>query len=49
MQKIQQWTDAFDHEDLDQVIDAMKACNAFEKSLMQYQLLSPTEFAADAP
>lgn len=42
MQKIQHWTAAFDYEDLDQVIDSMKACNAFEKSRMQYQLLYPT-------
>lgn len=49
MQKIQQWSAAFNYEDLDQVIDAMTDCNAFEKSLMQYQLLSPTELAADAP
>ena len=49
MQKIQQWSAAFNYEDLDQVICSMKACNAFEKSLMQYQLLSPTELAADAP
>ncbi len=40
MQKIQQWTAAFDYTDLDRVIDQMKACNAFEKSLKQYQLLN---------
>jgi Fic/DOC family len=49
MQKLQQWTAAFNYEDLDQVIDSMKGCNAFEKSLMQYQLLNPTELAAEAP
>jgi len=40
MQKIQQWSAAFDYTDLDRVIDQMKACNAFEKSLKQYQLLN---------
>jgi len=40
MQKIQQWTAAFDYTDLDRVIEQMKACNAFEKSLKQYQLLN---------
>jgi len=40
MQKIQQWTAAFDYTDLDRVIEQMKACNAFEKSPRQYQLLN---------
>jgi Fic/DOC family len=40
MQKIQQWSAAFDYTDLDRVIEQMKACNAFEKSLKQYQLLN---------
>ena len=40
MQKIQQWSAAFDYTNLDRVIDQMKACNAFEKSLKQYQLLN---------
>ncbi len=40
MQKIQQWTAEFDYTDLDRVISQMKACNAFEKSRRQYQLLS---------
>ncbi|MDD5175162.1 MAG: Fic family protein [Sterolibacterium sp.] len=41
MQKIQSWTAAFDYEDLDAVIASMKACNAFERSLVQFQLLTP--------
>ncbi len=40
MQHIQQWTAAFDYTDLDRMISQMKACNAFEKSRMQYQLLN---------
>jgi hypothetical protein len=41
MVKIQQWTAAFDYDDLDAVIAAMQKCNAFEKSRMQYKLLFP--------
>ena len=41
MQKIQEWTAAFDYEDLDKVIADMKACNAFEKSRAQFKLLTP--------
>jgi len=41
MQKIQDWTATFDYEDLDAVIDSMKACNAFERSLAQFRLLTP--------
>ncbi len=48
MQKIQKWSAAFNYEDLDRVIGTMKACNAFEKSRMQYRLLNPSELAADA-
>ncbi len=40
MRHIQQWTAAFDYTDLDHVIGQMKACNAFEKSRRQYQLLN---------
>ena len=46
MQKIQQWTAAFDYTDLDRVIDQMKACNAFEKSRRQYQLLNRSDLGA---
>jgi hypothetical protein len=41
MQKIQDWSAAFDYENLDVVIDSMKACNAFERSLVQFRLLTP--------
>lgn len=41
MQKIHDWTAAFDYENLDAVIDRMKACNAFERSLVQFRLLMP--------
>lgn len=41
MQHIHAWTAAFDYEDIDQVIADMKACNAFEKSRVQYTLLFP--------
>lgn len=42
MQWIQAWTASFDYEDLDRTIDAMIACNAFEKSLVRHKLLMPT-------
>jgi len=41
MQKIQAWTAAFDYENLDEVIARMKACNAFERSLVKFHLLTP--------
>ena len=41
MQKIQDWTAAFDFQNLDKVIDAMKSCNAFERSRTQFELLTP--------
>ncbi len=41
MQKIHQWTAAFDYEDLDGVIAQMTHCNAFERSLIQFKLLTP--------
>jgi hypothetical protein len=43
MQNIQQWTAAFDYTDLDRTIAQMKACNAFEKSRRQYQLLNRSD------
>lgn len=45
MQKIHEWTAAFDYQNLDKVIAAMKACNAFEKSRTQFKLLSPSAVA----
>ena len=41
MTHIQEWTAGFDYEVLDTVIDRMKACNAFERSLNQHKLLMP--------
>ena len=41
MQKIQGWTAAFDYQSLDGVIEKLKACNAFERSRAQLQLLAP--------
>jgi len=46
MQKIHEWTAAFDYEDLDRVIARMAACNAFEKSRIQYKLLFPQKDGA---
>ena len=41
MQKIQDWTAAFDFQNLDKVIEAMRSCNAFERSRVQFQLRTP--------
>jgi hypothetical protein len=41
MQRIHEWTAAFDYENLDKVIADIQQCNAFEKSRGQYRLLSP--------
>ena len=41
MQSVHAWTSGFNYENLDQVIEAMAACNAFEKSRTQYKLLFP--------
>jgi hypothetical protein len=41
MQLIHRWTAAFNYEDLDRVIVSMRACNAFERSPRQHQLLFP--------
>jgi hypothetical protein len=41
MQKIQSWTAAFDYHNLDGVIEQLKASNAFERSRVQFQLLTP--------
>lgn len=43
MQRIHEWTAAFDYEDLDNVITTMKRCNAFERSLIQFKLLHPSQ------
>lgn len=41
MQRIHNWSAAFDYKDLDQVIFQMTACHAFERSRVQYKLLWP--------
>lgn len=41
MQKIQAWSAAFSYDSLDDTIAVMKACNAFERSLVQHKLLLP--------
>ena len=41
MQKIHRWTAAFDYQSLDGVIEKLKSCNAFERSRVQFQLLTP--------
>lgn len=41
MQHIHAWTAAFNYDDLDSVLAQMAACNAFEKSRIQYKLLFP--------
>ena len=46
MQRIHAWTAAFDYEDLDAVIALMEACHAFEKSRVQYKLLTPSQLEA---
>ena len=46
MQKIHIWTAAFDYEDLDLVIAQMTVCNAFERSLIQFKLLTPAPVGA---
>jgi hypothetical protein len=46
MQKIHAWSAAFDYEDIDAVIELMEACHAFEKSRVQYKLLTPSQLEA---
>ncbi|MES2150070.1 MAG: Fic family protein [Pseudomonadota bacterium] len=41
MQRVQDWTVAFDYSNIDLVINQMSACNAFERSRVQFQLLTP--------
>ena len=41
MQKIHRWTAAFSYHDLDATIAHMAACNAFERSPVQFKLLTP--------
>jgi Fic/DOC family len=46
MQKIQAWTAAFDYQNMDQVISTMQRCHAFERSRVQYELLTPKNMGA---
>jgi hypothetical protein len=41
MQKIHRWTAAFQFDDLDATIAQLAHCNAFERSLVQFKLLTP--------
>jgi hypothetical protein len=43
MQRIHEWTAAFEYDDLDSVIASMKKCNAFERSPIQFKLLTPAD------
>ena len=36
---LQQWSEGFDYGNLDEVIEKMKGCNAFERSRVEFQLL----------
>ena len=47
MQKIQDWTAAFDFQNLDKAIETMKSCNAFERSRVQFQLRTPQNEEGD--
>lgn len=41
MQVIHDWTSRFDYQDLDEAIAKMEQCNAFERSPVQFKLLTP--------
>lgn len=43
MVNIHQWTAAFDYENIADTIEKMKACNAFEKSRVQFKLIFPKD------
>ena len=42
MQKIHRWSAAFLFDDLDDTISHMAQCNAFERSPIQFKLLTPS-------
>ncbi|HEY4339925.1 MAG TPA: Fic family protein [Steroidobacteraceae bacterium] len=48
MTNIQRWTAAFSYADLDETIDLMTRCNAFQKSLGKHQLLWPEDLDAES-
>jgi hypothetical protein len=41
MAHIHRWTAGFDYENIADTLERMKACNAFEKSRVQFKLLMP--------
>jgi len=41
MERIQAWSAGFKYDELASVIEKMKQCNAFERSLVQHRLLNP--------
>lgn len=41
MADIQKWTAAFDYGSLDQTIESLQHCNAFERSMADFRLLQP--------
>ena len=43
MDQLQRWSACVDYENLDAVIESMKACNAFERSRTQFKLLTARE------
>jgi hypothetical protein len=49
MQLIHRWSAAFDYEDLDRTISAMRDSNAFEKSRAQHKLLFPAKNSSIEP
>lgn len=48
MQRIHAWTAEFDYENLDAVIALLQACHAFEKSRIQFRLLSPHQLESSS-
>jgi hypothetical protein len=48
MQKIHRWTAAFNYQDLDDTIAQMAACNAFERSPVQFKLITPSHKLSSA-
>lgn len=48
MQYIHDWTSRFDYQDLDEVIARMAECHAFERSLVQFKLLTPVNGRQDS-
>lgn len=43
MQKIHRWTAAFRYDDLDDTLQQLTRCNAFERSPVQFRLLTPPQ------